>query len=308
MKKIISLMAVAFLLVQFTSCKKGDKTVNIETIKNDGIINFIAGNVNIIADDKTVKANVGDNVTQGMTIVTAAKSVVDIYFAGSVIRILENSTVVMKELVKNLTDNKELTELYVKKGKIFTMVARKLTEHEKFSVRTPTSIAAVRGTEFLVDEGNGKSRISCVEGQVAVKDALVEDDSSFVNVDNGKAANVETGKTITIDELTKNDMDNIRGIKNDIKPIREDLKRRLEETDAQKSIDEASAAEKETKKSDAKGSESKKNTDEAFKDANNFEDIGSEAQKRMAEPSDVLKKGMNKSLDAEKAMDDFFGN
>ena len=229
MKKIISLIVVAFMLVQFTSCKKGDKAVNIETIKNDGIINFITGNVSIIVDHKTVKANVGDNVTQGMTITTAAKSVVDIYFAGSVIRIFENSTVVMKELVKNLTDNKELTELYVKKGKIFTLVARKLTDHEKFNVRTPTSIAAVRGTEFFVDEGNGKSRISCVEGRVAVKDALAEDDSSFVDVDNGKAANVEPGKPITIDELTEEDMNNIRRIKNDIKTIREDIRRRFEE-------------------------------------------------------------------------------
>ena len=229
MKKTISLIAVAFLLVQFTSCKKDDKAVNIETIKNDGIINFITGNVSIIADDKPVKANVGDNVTQGMTITTAAKSVVDIHFAGSVIRILENSTVVMKELVKNLTDNKELTELYVKKGKMFTQVTRKLTDNEKFNVRTPTSVAGVRGTEFLVDEENGKSRISCVEGQVAVKDALNEDDSSFVDVDNGKAANVEPGKPITIDELTEEDMDNIRRIKNDIRTIREDIRRRFEE-------------------------------------------------------------------------------
>jgi len=227
MKKIISLIAVALLLVQFTSCKKGGK-VDIETIKNDGIINFLTGNVSIVLDDKTVKANVGDKITQGMTINTEAKSVVDIHFEGSVIRILENSSVIMKELVKNLSDNKELTELYVKNGKMFSQVKRKLIENEKFTVRTPTSVAAVRGTEFLVDEEDGKSRISCVEGTVIARDAL-EDDSTFIDVDSGKAANIEPGKPITIDELTEEDMNNIRRIKDDIRSIREDIRRKFEE-------------------------------------------------------------------------------
>ena len=266
MKKIISLIAVTLLLFQFTSCKKGDKAADIETIKNDGIINFLTGNVNIIEDDKAVKANVGDKITQGMIIQTEAKSVVDIHFEGSVIRILENSSVIMKELVKNLSDNKELTELYVQKGKMFSQVTRKLTVNEKFSVRTPTAVAGVRGTEFLVDEENGKSRISCVEGQVAVKDALDENDSSFVDVDNGNAANIEPGKPITIDELTEEDINNIRKIKNDIRTIREDIRRKFEEQreEIRKAVIDQRAADK-TRVEEQKASD--KANVEAVKDA-----------------------------------------
>jgi len=244
MKKIISFVAITLLIVQFTNCKKGDK-VDPLTIKNDGIINFLTGNVSIVLDEKTAKANVGDKVTQGMTILTGAKSVVDIHFEGSVIRILENSTVVMKELVKNLSDNKELTELYVKNGKMFSQVTRKLTGDEKFKVSTPTSVAAVRGTEFLVDEEGSKSKISCVDGTVVVRDAL-EDDSSLVDVEDGKAANIEPGKPITIEELSEEDIKNIRGIKDDIKSLREDIRRKFEEQreEIRKQVIEQKAANK----------------------------------------------------------------
>jgi len=207
LKKIISLIAITLLVVQFTACKKGDKT-NIATIKNDGLINFLTGNVNIVLDNNTVKANVGDKITQGMTILTGTKSVVDIHFENSVIRILENSSVIMKELTKNLSDNKELIELYVKNGKMFSQVTRKLSANEKFRVSTPTAIAGVRGTEFLVDEENGKSKISCVEGTVAVKDAQ-EDDSAFVDIENGKSASIESGKPISIQDLSEEDIKNV---------------------------------------------------------------------------------------------------
>jgi len=226
MKKIISLVAITLLIVQFNSCKKSDKVDSL-TVKNDGIINFLIGNVSIVSDEKTVKANVGDKVTQGMTILTGAKSVVDIYFEKSIIRILEDSSVMMKELVKNLSDNKELTALYVKNGKMFTQVTKKLTENEKFTVSSPTIVASVRGTEFLVDEKNGKSKISCVDGTVAVRDAL-KDDSSFVNVENGKAASIESGKSVTLEDLSEEDIKNIKKIKNDIMGIREDVKRKFE--------------------------------------------------------------------------------
>ncbi|MCL2154986.1 MAG: FecR family protein [Leptospirales bacterium] len=227
MKKIISLAVITLLIVQFTTCKKSDK-IDSATINNDGIINFLTGDVSIVLNDNTEKANVGDKIIQGMTILTGTKSVVDIYFESCVIRVLENSSVAMKELIKNLADNKELTELYVKNGKMFTQVTRKLTEKEKFKISTPTSVAGVRGTEFLVDEDNGKSKISCVEGTVAVRDAL-EDDSSFIDVENGKAASIESGKPITVDDLSEEEINNIKKIKDDIRGIREDIRHKFEE-------------------------------------------------------------------------------
>ena len=200
-----------------------------------------------------------------MTVKTGAKAIVDIYFQGSVIRILEKSSVVMKELVKNLKDNKELTELYVENGKVFSKVTRKLTEGEKFRVNTPTAVAGVRGTEFLVSEEDGKSNIACIEGTVAVKESA-SDDSTFVDVEAGKEANVEKGKPVSVSDLKQQNLENIRRIKDEIKEIREDIRRKFEEQ--REEIRKAVVEQKEVNKArveDQKASD--KANVEAIKDA-----------------------------------------
>lgn len=223
MKKLVILMLIALSVIPFASCKKSGPSI----VQNDGIINFIAGDVKIVADGKTVSANVGDKITQGMVVKTGTKAIADIYFEGSVIRILEKSSVVMKELVKNLSDSKELTELYVENGQVFSKVTRKLTEGEKFKVNTPTAVAGVRGTEFLVSEEEGKSNIACIEGTVAVKE-FAADDSTYVDVEAGKEANVEKGKPVSVSELKQQNLENIRRIKEEIKEIREDIRKKFE--------------------------------------------------------------------------------
>ena len=224
MKKINILIIAALLAIQVTGCKKAGPSV----VQNDGIINFTTGDVKLVVNGQAITANTGDKITQGMTVKTGSKSIVDIYFEGSVIRILEKSSVVMTELVKNLTDSKELTELYVENGKVFSKVTRKLTEGEKFRVNTPTAVAGVRGTEFIVSEENGKSNIACIEGKVAVRDSA-SDDSAFVDVEAGKEANVEKGKPVSVSELKEQNMENIRRIKDEIKELREDIRRKFEE-------------------------------------------------------------------------------
>ncbi len=224
MKKIFFLIIIALLTVQFTSCKKEGPSI----VKNDGLINFVTGDVKLVAEGKTVAANVGDKITEGMVVKTGAKAIVDIYFEGSVIRIMEKSSVIMKELAKNITEKKESTEIYVEDGKVFSKVTRKLVDGEKFRVNTPTAVAGVRGTEFLVSESEGKSNIACIEGKVAVKETA-SDDSSFVEVEAGKEANVEKGKPVSVNELKQQNLENIRKMKEEIKELREDIKRKFEE-------------------------------------------------------------------------------
>ncbi len=224
MKKINILIIAALLTIPALSCKKDSPSI----VQNNGLINFTTGDVKIINNGQSVTANTGDKITQGMTVKTGAKSIVDIYFEGSVIRILEKSSVVMTELVKNLTDSKELTELYVENGKVFSKVTRKLTQGEKFRVNTPTAVAGVRGTEFLVSEENGKSNIACIEGKVAVKE-FGSEDSAFVDIEAGKEADIEKGKPISVNDLKQQNMENIRRIKDEIKELREDIRRKFEE-------------------------------------------------------------------------------
>lgn len=225
MKKLSSVLFIIILLAQVPGCKKENE---VKSVPNNGIINFMNGEVTIVNEGKTVPANVGDSITQGMTVKTGAKAVVDIYFGGSVIRILEKSSVVMKELVKDMASNRELSEFYVENGKLFSKVSRKLAEGEKFSVTSPTAVAGVRGTEFLVEENAGKSRISCIEGAVAVKEAE-KADTEYVMVEAGKEAELEKGKPVSINDLKQQNLENIRKIKEDIKELQADIRKKFEE-------------------------------------------------------------------------------
>lgn len=225
MKKFSAILISMILVMNAAGCKKEEAP---KTVVNDGIINFMTGDVTITSGGNTVKANVGDAVTQGMVIKTGAKSVVDIHFNSSVIRVLEKSSVVMKELIKDLASNKELSEFYIENGKLFSKVSRKLVEGEKFSVTSPTAVAGVRGTEFLVEEENGKSRISCIEGTVAVKEPE-KADTEFVLVEAGKEAEIEKGKPVSVNDLKQQNLENIRRIKDEIKELREDIRKKFEE-------------------------------------------------------------------------------
>jgi len=224
-KKFSAILFSIILVINAAGCKKEEAS---KTAANNGIINFMTGDVSITSGGNTVKANVGDAVTQGMIIKTGTKAVVDIHFSGSVIRILEKSSVVMKELIKDLASNKELSEFYIENGKLFSKVSRKLVEGEKFSVTSPTAVAGVRGTEFLVEEENGKSRISCIEGTVAVKEPE-KADTDYVLVEAGKEAEIEKGKPVSVNDLKQQNLENIKRIKDEIKELREDIRRKFEE-------------------------------------------------------------------------------
>ena len=223
MKKISILIIASLFVFQIISCKKEGPSI----VANDGIVNFIMGDVKIISEGQSASANVGDKISQGMTIKTEAKAIADIYFSGSVIRILEKSTVAIKELVKDLKANKELTEFYVENGKMFSKVTRKLAQGEKFKVNTPTAVAGVRGTEFFVTEDNGKSSVACIEGTVAVKDAGSAD-TAYVDVAAGKEANIEKGKPVSVSDLKQQNLENIMKIRDEIKELREDIRKKFE--------------------------------------------------------------------------------
>lgn len=266
MKKIILLLVMlSMIALQSSGCKKEGPSI----VQNDGIVNFIAGDVKLVKDGNSAAANMGDKITQGMTVKTGEKSVVDIYFQGSVIRILEKSSVVMQELVRNVKENKDLTELYVENGQVFSNVTRKLTDGEKFKVNTPTAVAGVRGTQFLVNSIDGKSTIGCIEGTVAVKEAK-SDDTTYVDIEAGKEANVESGKAVTVNELKQQNLENIRKIKEDIKQLREDIRKKFEEQ--REEIRQAVVEQKATDKArveDQKASD--KANVQAIKDANKMQ-------------------------------------
>lgn len=221
MKKTIVIIVSASLLF-LLSCKEKK-----ELIKLEGIVNFISGEVLLKNSNGEFQAQVGDFVAEGVTVKTGAKSAVDIYFNQNVIRILENSTVFIRELFQEVETSKEFTEFYVERGKVFSKVSRKLLAGEKYQIATKTTVAGIRGTEFLVEESEAVSRIACVEGTVAIKKAN-EDDSKFINLEAGNEAVLDENKEFDLRELKGQNKENIQKIRDEIQDIRKDIRDKFE--------------------------------------------------------------------------------
>ena len=226
MKKIIVIVA-ALSLFFAGSCK--EKT---EKVKLEGIVNFITGDVLLKSSSGESKAKVGDFVSEGVTVITGIGSAVDIYFNENVIRILEKSTVEIRELYQDSGSGNEFTGLFVEEGKVFSKVARKLAPGEKYQVITKTTVAGVRGTEFLVEETDEGSRIACIEGAVAVK-KVDEDDSKLISIEAGNEAVLDQNKKFNIRELKGQNKENIRRIRDEIKEIRKDIRDKFEKQRAE---------------------------------------------------------------------------
>ena len=79
-----------------------------------------------------------------------------------------------------------------------------LAKDESFTVRTPTAVAGVRGTEFKVEvDESGETDVSVTEGEVTVQD--VEQTGAEVSVTQGKSATVKSDGKVSVTTTQSND-------------------------------------------------------------------------------------------------------
>lgn len=220
MKKVIHL-ALLLPLLAALYCKKEVK------MEREGIINAMVGTVTIFDQKGKAAAKVGDAVKKGMKIETGGNSYADIYFDENAIKVLENSEVEIGELLVDIKENSERTSLRLKKGKIFSKVAKKLAKGDSFDVSTPTTTAGVRGTEFLVAEENGKGLVACLKGTVAVKNEA-SPEKGAVDVTDQKEVTVEKGKDMTVKDLSADNKKLLEEITRNFQDAKKDIRERFE--------------------------------------------------------------------------------
>jgi hypothetical protein len=109
---------------------------------------------------------IGDPVHERDVIRTGADSFCDIKIGESLIRVKQNTRVLMSSLVRKGAAENISIDLGV--GKLLCK-PKKLLKSESFLIKTPTAIAGVRGTQFTVEaDANSTSRIKVFEGHVKV--------------------------------------------------------------------------------------------------------------------------------------------
>ncbi|MCL1910976.1 MAG: FecR domain-containing protein [Leptospirales bacterium] len=221
MKKIIAIFILVSLAAAF-GCKKKQEEPRL------AFLNFMNGEVFIVdaLSKSRTAAKVGDQLSQGSIVETGAKSFADIMFGTNAIKLLENASFEVKLLTLDLATGAENSQFFIQNGKAVSRIAQKLGKNDSFKISTPTSIAAVRGTDFLIDEEDGKSYIACSDGKVSVERVS---DKSTVEIDAGQEVYVEPGKPLEVKSLSETNKDNINRILEDIKDMREEIRRRFEE-------------------------------------------------------------------------------
>ena len=219
MKKII----ILFMLASFAvagGCKKKQPEQML------AFVNFMSGDVFVVDAQSKSKtaAKVGDQLSQGSIVETGTRSFADIMFGSNIIKLLENTSFEIKQLTVDVASGAETSEFFVQNGKVVSRIAKKLGKNDSYKIGTPTSIAGVRGTDFLVEEEDGVSYVACSDGKVAVERIS---DKSNVEIDAGQEVYVEQGKPLEVKPLS--DKENISNILNNIREMREDIRRRFEE-------------------------------------------------------------------------------
>lgn len=157
---------------------------------------FLIGSVT----KNNVSVEIGETIKENDRLVTGAQSSCDLKIGESIIRIKENSTVLISQLTrKGAAEN---TALGLDVGKMLCK-PKKLMKDESFLVKTPTAVAGVRGTKFTVEADTMKTtRIKVYDGKVKVIKRVDRLEASFEKIMEGAAAVEEKEKVV----ITENDV------------------------------------------------------------------------------------------------------
>lgn len=167
----LTIMGLALLFTGLTVCKKPDAEVSEAPKKAadlSAVVVFAVGDSKIQHADQTEeKAHLGALLKSGDNVVTGDNGKVDIQFAdGSSIRISPKSAIDFAKLSQDNSGTTD-TQIALVSGKVFAKV-NKAKKEDNFTVVTPTAIAGVRGTSFIVEAAEGKpAKVKVVEGAVA---------------------------------------------------------------------------------------------------------------------------------------------
>lgn len=159
---------ILILIVALAGCKKSQpdfQPVQAMIVQINGKV-LTSNNVKApLAKWSPVKMR--EMIGEGTFIRTRKQSSCDIMLKnGSVIKIVENSIVYIDKLLMTGERNYK-NRFKLEAGSILAKSA-KLIGDSSFTITTPTAVAGVRGTEFVVSHYSGKTRVAVKEGKVAV--------------------------------------------------------------------------------------------------------------------------------------------
>ena len=186
MKKTLSI-AFAFIISASIgiSCNIGNTDLPLK-------IYSTVGNVMVLSSGGEKAPKEGDIINAGDSIRTGALSCADILMGNlGLIRVQENSLVKIDTLVDPATGD---TKFSMDQGKIYSTLGK--LSKGSFQVKTPTSVASIRGTSFRISAAANDSRLDVLDGNVHVNP--VQDNKVITDVETMVGSN----QTVRLDRQT----------------------------------------------------------------------------------------------------------
>jgi len=189
-RKIFVILAVLTGII-VSGCSQKD-------VEEYAMVSFMIGDVK----KNNIDAQIGDLIKENDVITTADNSFCDIKIGESIIRIKALSNLRISALIKK--QNMESTTLGLDMGKMLCK-PKKLLKDDSFFVKTPTAVAAVRGTQFAIESDKKlTTRIKVFKGEVKVAKRVKQLESSMDKVMNiAPSLKKEEKVIITADEVKK---------------------------------------------------------------------------------------------------------
>jgi hypothetical protein len=153
-------MGLAFL----ASCGNKEQKPVVEASVPIARLTIAKGEVNIVEGESVKAAVAGQILTAGQMIRTGSDAMAEVFLKDQgIVRLSENTEFALKRV------DASGVELDQSSGKA-TVFLKRLKQDTEFTITTPTSVAAVRGTSFLVDvKSKTESNIALFDGAVEVK-------------------------------------------------------------------------------------------------------------------------------------------
>ncbi|MBU1076988.1 MAG: FecR domain-containing protein [Spirochaetes bacterium] len=280
--KICVVMLVAASMA-FISCSQKDEELNVSENILKAKVTLVKGSAYILREDDPAKIRVkiGKRILPNDVIITGKNSAVNIVIADrGLFKIKQNSNVSLKDLIRVDGDNNK-ARIKVTAGKI-VLGLQKLKRGSSFEVETPTAVAGVRGTSFMVSVNQKDTsafpyfvklkkkeevvtKIAVLTGKVELINPKNNSQKLMISSLKEATLNNDDFRNIKVERITRISLDEISSIK-DYSEIKELKLREISEEikKAEPRIEDVMKSDLKTKAEVKSGKEDLSKTEEAI--------------------------------------------
>lgn len=141
-------------------------------IPTSGSVSFVKGTVEIQRPGQVSWGSLSlkDSVEEGSSVRTGSDSALEISFGDGSTLLLRSETTVGMTRVRQRGVMDFIGDLFLQGGSIINNIKRATGNEPRYRIRTPSTIAAARGTEFRVaHDRKATSRVEVLEGKVSAR-------------------------------------------------------------------------------------------------------------------------------------------